>query len=415
MGVSRQKIVLITSGQPSLNPRLVKEADALVSNGFEVTIIYQYWNEWATTVDFRLLQNKKWKAIRVGGSPKNGYFLYWRSRIIHRIGRLLMNYFGLKDGFAEMALSRNTIALINKAKNIPASLYIAHNLGALPAAVLASKKHNAKCGFDAEDFHRQEVTDDQNTEAYQLVKFVEDKYLPQVDYLTAASPLIAKAYQQLYNYLKPVVINNVFSSEFLQKVDERQLSKDLDLFWFSQTIGKGRGIEDAIKAISHLKKSHISLTLLGNVDEVNQSYFLSLANEFGLTENQLHFIQPVAADDIFKLAAQYDIGLALEPGFCLNNNIALSNKIFTYLTSGLAVIASETTAQKDFLLENPLVGKSYPIGDFQALSKIIDEYDKNRAFLYMTKLNAQQLAKEKLNWKSESAKFIQLIEKIVNS
>lgn len=403
------KIVIITSGQPSLNPRLVKEADALVSNGFEVTVIYQYWNEWATTLDIQLLQGKNWKAIRVGGSPKDEPFKYLLSRIIHRLGEFLMNYFGLKNGLAEIALKRNTQALTNKAKSIPASLYIAHNLGALPAAVLACKKNRAKSGFDAEDFHRQETTDNPNTDAYQLVKFIEDKYLPQVDYLTAASPLIAEAYQQLYKYHDAIVLNNVFSLSFLQDVAKPQPYKDLNLFWFSQTIGKGRGIEDAIRAISFLKKENISLTLLGNVDEMHKSYFLTLANELGLVENQLQFIPPVQADNIFKLAAKYDIGLALEPGFCLNNNIALSNKIFTYLTAGLAVIASETLAQKDFLEHYPKVGISYPIGNIEILSGIIDRYDHDRQLLYETKLNAINYVKEELNWEVEKLKFIKLI------
>lgn len=409
------KIVLITTGQPSTNPRLVKEADALASEGFDVTVVYQYWNEWATALDSQLLKDKKWKAIRVGGEPKNGYFEYWKSRLIHRLSRLLIKHFGLKFGLAEIALNRNTQTLVTKAKSIPASLYIAHNLGALPAAVLASKANHAKCGFDAEDFHRQEVTDDQSTDAYQLVKHIEDKYLPQVNYVTAASPLIAKAYHKLYNYHEPTVLNNVFSLSFLQIVPAPRPNKELKLFWFSQTIGKGRGIEDAITAISLLKKEHITLSLLGNIDDVNRAYFLSIANNSGLKKNQLIFIAPVAADNIFKLAANYDIGLALEQQVPLNRDICLTNKIFTYLTSGLALIVSETTAQKNFILENPLVGKSYPIVNIEELSKIINEYDENRELLHVTKLSAQHLAKENLNWEKESKKFIDIIKKTIDN
>lgn len=404
------KIVLVTSGQPSTNPRLVKEADALVSNGFEVTVIYQYWNEWATASDFQLLRNKSWKAIRVGGSPNNEYLEYWRSRIIHRLGRFLTSYFGFKNGLAEIALNRNTLALINKTKSIPASLYIAHNLGALPAAVLASKKNRAKCGFDAEDFHRQEATDDPNSESYHLVKFIEDKYLPQIDYLTAASPLIAEAYQQLYKYLSPVVLNNVFSSSYLQAVTTSSPHKELKLFWFSQTIGKGRGLEDAIKAISLLKKEHISLTLLGNIDQTHQNYFSMLANRLGLTENQLHFIAPVAPNLIFNMANKYDVGLALEQTTPFNRDICLTNKIFTYLTSGLAIIATDTTAQKQFINKYPNIGKTYPNGDIIALSTVINHYDEHHDRLNDAKLVAHQLAKHELNWEIEQQKLITIIK-----
>jgi len=408
------KIVLITSGQPSLNPRLVKEADILADNGFDVTVIFQFWNSWGTDLDHKLLANKKWKAIRIDGDPIDERVKYWKSRFFLLIGKSLIKYFGLKNGLAELALSRNTYKLIKIAKSIPASLYIAHNLGALPAAVLASEKKKAKCGFDAEDFHRQEVSDNETSSAYQLTSFIENKYFPKVDYLTVASPLIAIAYRKIYPAIVPVIINNVFSTSSLQKVVATE-RKNLKLFWFSQTIGKHRGIEDAIKAIGLLKKYHISLTLLGNIDESNQNYFLDLANDSGLTKTQLIFIAPVAPDDIFELANDYDIGLALEQNTPLNRDICLTNKIFTYLTSGLAIIASETSAQKNFMMENPLVGQSYLIGDIQVLSKIIDAYDKNRDFLHQTKLAAHQLAKEKLNWENESKKFIQLIEKTIAS
>ena len=49
------KIVLISPGQPSLNPRLVKEADTLAANGYDVTVLYSYWNDWGAKFDKTLL------------------------------------------------------------------------------------------------------------------------------------------------------------------------------------------------------------------------------------------------------------------------------------------------------------------------------------------------------------------------
>ena len=64
--VIAKKILIITTGQPSLNPRMVKEADALSAAGHEVEVLYQYWNEWASEMDASLLKTKKWKATRIG-------------------------------------------------------------------------------------------------------------------------------------------------------------------------------------------------------------------------------------------------------------------------------------------------------------------------------------------------------------
>ncbi|WP_316782801.1 glycosyltransferase [Pedobacter frigiditerrae] len=405
------KIVIVTSGQPSLNPRLVKEADALSDQGFIVTVIYQYWNDWGTVIDLKLLKSKKWTAVHTGGNPDNKKFQYLISRIKHRIGNLLARYIGMKYGIAEFAIKRNVNGLLDKAKSIKADLYIAHNLGALPVAVLASKKHYSKCGFDAEDFHRQEQTDNENSLAFRLAQFIEDKYLPSVDYLTVASPLIGKEYKKFYPKLNPIIINNVFPAFCIQEKKLRAEGEKLKLFWFSQTIGKERGIEDVIKAVALLKRKHISLTLLGNIDEANKTYFLSLADDFRLEQEQLKFISPISPDKIFELANKHDIGLAIESGFCLNNDIALSNKIFTYLTSGLAVIASETSAQKEFLNKYTTIGFSYSIGNVEALATLINNFDINRELLQQTKFASYSLARESMNWELESKKFISLIEK----
>src|ERR1017187_2996597 len=61
------KICLLTPGQPSTNPRLVKEADALATAGFDVTVVYAHWESWATKADAALLATRKWSHIRVGG------------------------------------------------------------------------------------------------------------------------------------------------------------------------------------------------------------------------------------------------------------------------------------------------------------------------------------------------------------
>ena len=51
--------VLITTGQPSVNPRIVKEADALHAAGLSVKMLYCYWINWAFEADKKLLKNVK--------------------------------------------------------------------------------------------------------------------------------------------------------------------------------------------------------------------------------------------------------------------------------------------------------------------------------------------------------------------
>ena len=397
------KIVLITSGQPALNPRLVKEADLLAAAGYEVIVIYQHWTAWATEVEKTLLPQKQWRAIQVGGSPKSQVILHWYTRIKFKVLRLFYKYFKL---FPEATVARSADLLLSHAKKHAADLYIAHNLGALPVAVKAAKFHHAKCGFDAEDFHRYENADDQNHPTVKLNTFIENKYIPQVNYLTASSPLTASAYEKLFNRLCPVILN------VLPKINQRPLlinNTVLRIFWFSQTIGNDRGIENIIDALN-ISENKFEMHLLGKVDLL---YVEMLRNKLDKNKSQLHFHAPIAPDKIPHFASQFDIGIASETGFSINNNYALSNKIFTYIQTGLATIASDTPAQKDLITRYHGIGKLYANNNPHHLASIFDNYHTDRTLLAQHKSFAFNLGQTVLNWEVEREKFLNIVQSII--
>ncbi|WP_183578597.1 hypothetical protein HDF18_22345 [Mucilaginibacter sp. X5P1] len=403
-------VVLVTSGQPSLNPRLVKEADALSNAGYDVTVLYVYWNDWATKFDAPLLKNKKWKAIRVGGDPDQQKAVYFFSRLIHKISRFVIQKIGPVNSLSQIAITRGAYFLTREAKKHKADLYIGHNLGALAAVIKAAEKHHAKSGFDTEDFHRQEVSNDKSSLHYKNVKYLEDKYLSKADYVTAASPQIAEAYERLYPGIKPVSILNVFPRD--TSVEERSVNKGIvKLFWFSQTIGANRGLEEVIEALNLLNSNNFELHLLGNSNDNTQQ---QLSGKARFDKQQIFFHEPILADDLISFASQFDIGLASENSTPYNRDICLTNKIFTYLQAGLTIVASDTTAQKAFLNEYPEVGKEYQTNNIQSLTTILSGYQADRELLHNTCTASLKLGKEKMNWENESKKFLTMVEKTLN-
>lgn len=402
-----KKIVLISSGQPSLNPRLVKEADCLADAGYHVTVIYQYRNEWATNYDKELLPAKRWNSIRVGGSLHEGKVTYWLSRIKYKVNRFVTAKLRVTT---ENSIARCAALLYKTAKKHKADLYIAHNLGALPAAVKAAKKHKAQCGFDAEDFHRHEVTDDKNALDFKIAKYIEDKYLKQIDYITASSPQIADVYHQIYPDKNPVIILNVFPKTAGIQQPETD-KRPLKLFWFSQTVGIERGIETIAEALKQLEPENIELHLLGDISADDMPAF---TDRVLLGARNVFFHEPVSPDEIFKFAAQFDIGLASETGLPLNRDICLTNKIFTYIQSGLAVIASDTQSQSALLKQYPGIGKIYQKNDAASLAYCIKHYIANTVHLNQTRQANYQLGQTVLNWEYESKTFLELIKTTLN-
>jgi glycosyltransferase involved in cell wall biosynthesis len=290
-------------------------------------------------------------------------------------------------------------------KRYKARIYIAHYLGALPAAVKAASKHGAPVIFDAEDFHRGEEPyyPGQINDVIQI----EDRLLPGIDLVTTASPLISASYQQLYPRQKIITINNVFSLKQLQPVmvDDPQ---QLKLFWFSQNIGPNRGLELIVDALNAITEN-VSLTLLGNIrSDAYVEGLLKRSRQGG----KVHFMQPVIPEQIFEIASQFDIGLAAEIPHCLNRDICLTNKIFTYLLAGNCILASATAAQKGFIDANPQVGFLYLHDDAAALAGIIRELYYNRNRLAECKRQASLLGSSYLNWEKESEKIIEEINNL---
>lgn len=402
-----KKIVLISSGQPSLNPRLVKEADALIEAGYQLTIIYQYWNEWGSKHDVELFEKKQWEIYRIGGNPTDGRLRYWFTRFQHKIGQFLYKSFNI---FSDHAIGRSTPQLISKAKSIKADLYIAHNLAALPAAVLAAKKNDAKCGFDAEDFHRNEVTDNIFDLDFKLKKYIEDKYIKRLDYLSTASPLVGEAYSEIYPKQEPITILNAFPKQArsgINRVDEHKLK----LFWFSQTIGINRGIENIIKALSLINEIVIELHLLGNHSNNIKNYFLEIAKNSGFNNDLIYYYTPISANKIYDFASQFDVGLAAEMTIPKNRDICLTNKIFTYVQSGLAILASNTSAQEKIMDEFPNMGIIYDQFNIEHFANQIRHLAENRDTLKMYQTNSKNYGDRVLNWETEKIKFLTLIAK----
>lgn len=403
---------MLTSGQPSLNPRLVKEADALVDAGYQVTVIYQYWNDWGTKHDDILLQQKKWNSIRVGGDPQLEPRRYLISKLIQHLSILLYQAFPFL-GTSKWAISRGSYWLLKEAKKHPASLFIGHNLGALPACVYAARYHQAKSGFDAEDFHRNETTDYIDSKDYRIKSAIESKYFRYLNYLTVASPLIGEKYKMLFPYLYPQTILNVFDSSLRGK-RTAEVGGILKLFWFSQTIGEGRGLENVIKALA-LLEIPVQLHLLGNCTAEIKNHFINLAIKATVNTDNIFFHSPIPADEIVDFASQFDIGLATEMSMPLNRDICLTNKIFTYISAGLAVLASNTTGQKKLLQNYESIGLIFDQSDHKDLATKIDNFSANRTLLEKAKLESYELGKKELNWKKERKKFLSIIEKQICS
>jgi len=175
-----------------------------------------------------------------------------------------------------------------------------------------------------------------------------------------------------------------------------------------------RGLQDIIKALKIIEDKNIEFHVYGNLPEHSNISLNDLIKELKfINKPAILFHDSISPEDILKRTAFYDVGMAVEPGFCDNNKMALSNKIFTYLAGGIAIIFSDTPAKRQFY-EQYQLGFIYKPGDYKTLATIISRLYLNAGLLNEQKLKSQFLFNTELNWENEQRIIIRKLEEIFN-
>lgn len=407
--VSREvkRIVIVTPGQLGSNPRVVKEAVALQQAGFDVEVIATQVANFVEDRDQSILAKVPFRVTRIDfGSRRTRV----PERIFQAVARLLHRW-TQRQRPAEFALSGMTRRLVQAACARPADLYIAHYVAALPAVVRAAKQNGGRYAFDAEDFHLGDLPD---RPAYAneklLIRQIEAASLPGAAYVSAAAPMIAEAYCRTYRIAKPATILNVFPRGHAPPGPSPRGTRTPGptLYWFSQTIGADRGLELAIEALS-VAQSKPYLVLRGTPTHGYEATLLQIANRFGVG-NRLHILPPIAPDQLELEGAHFDVGYVGETGETRNRKIALTNKLFSYLTSGLPVIASDVPAHRDIA---PHFGDTltlFQTGNVEALATALDHYLLHPERLKTAREKAWQLGQTTFAWEEEAPRLVACVE-----
>lgn len=296
------------------------------------------------------------------------------------------------------------------AKAIAADLYIAHYVAALPAAAAAARLHGAVYAFDAEDYHLGDLPDlPEHAFEHQLIHTIEGRYLPRAAFVTAAAPLIAETYAGAYGIAVPTTILNTFPSSAApaSPTNGGTINPGPSIYWFSQIIGPGRGLESLIDAAA-LAEAAPHIYLRGASAQGFAAKLRSRADRLGIGA-RLHLLDPIAPGDLERDGAQFDIGYAGEVMNSPNHERALSNKLFSYLSSGIPVIMSETPAQRALAPELGAAAMIFAQGDAEALARAIDAMLEPER-LANARNAAWRLGQERFSWETEAAKLLGLVQ-----
>jgi len=385
------KITVITAGHLSTCPRMLKAADALAEEGHDVHVVSTRSTPWAAAADEAV--RKRWDWCVVDYTREGAPLTYAWSGVKQKLATRIARYRETIP-FAEAArgVSRVHDALVRAALATGADFYYGGTVGAVGATFQAANRARREYALDLEDFYP--GNDPRAPERTRLIERVETEALSGARFLTAASAGIAEAYRSKYG-VDPVVVHNTFPLPRKAPALAAR-GNGLKLYWFSQTIGRGRGLEDVVEG---LRRADVAgeLHVRGNPD----ADFLGRLEKF-VADNapQLRLVAhpPAPPDEMIELLAGYDVGLAIEPRSSVNNELALSNKALAYVLGGLALVMTETAGHRPLIDDLGEYSVHYAPGDTDRLTSGLAKLANDRDFLERCREASWEAAQRRWHW-----------------
>jgi hypothetical protein len=343
----KKKILFISSVNLSTNPRILKEIKLAHGLNYDIGFLGFYLGNWSDMLDKNLLREFSWLSPVYLDATRKNFTRWLRHSMQERLNRVIWKL--RKDNLflASTASTKRSFALIDYGRTIkPGSfdLIVGHTLAAFYPAFLMARKAGCPCAFDMEDYHPGEHIDADSKNEMRRRELIMQHVLPAGLYISASSPLISFYTQALckLDEKKMIPVLNFFSSEEF-KAPAVGKSKKIRLIWFSQFIGRGRGLEIILTEWKELAED-FELTLVGSVDQTFTEVF----------QDGIQILSPLPQVKLHELLGAYDAGLAFDlTSRDFNRDIALTNKILAYYQAGLYILATDTAAQRDFMQQYP--------------------------------------------------------------
>lgn len=345
LGSKRIALLFYTSAEYST--RILQSVELLKMHGAEISLFSTFPNSKVENVfkEIVCVDSFDYPNTKPRRLSKNKIFRVAKVQFVRLLDVAKM-YFGI--GVRQRGLYQE----LDSRKN-DFDLYWAVDVVSLEAAVLASEKTGTPVIYETLDL----VTEYKGVLASIRTR-AEEKYISRIAKFVTAGDEYAKHYNEKYPELKPTqkpfVLYNTTPQEF--KVIKPTGEKRRLLFFGN--LAYDRPIEIIMEALSKIE-GNFDFTFMGR--NLNGQKSFDLIDSYGLG-SRVKILEPCDPFEGVQVAHEYDIGIAPLGGCNLNERLAPTGKIGTYLNAGLAIVASDLPGMRSavgqvpvFWVENPTV------------------------------------------------------------
>jgi len=391
------KVCMHVLGTASTDPRVMREATALVEAGYAVSLVDIEEKEKENHQSEEDIRGVCMKHVIVSRSFFSTRFDKWT---LVRIAQLFI---------------RNTVRLIQT----PADIYHAHEVSALLPCYIAACLHHKPIIFDAHEMplFERPLSELGRSRRWlrKLLEVLLAHIVPRCAGIITVSPPIVKEFRDRYGVPEVALIRNVPECRAVPKSDRLRrylgLKSEVRVALYQGYLQSNRGLDRLVRAAAFLAQD-IVIVMMGKNRGTTQAQLEALIAREGVAD-RVKILPSVPYAELLDWTASADIGLNVaSPDYSLNVRYFLPNKLFEYLMAGLPVLTSPLEAIVD-------VVKTYDVG--QVLSSLapadigeaINSMLADPVALARQRSNALEAARNEFCWEKESLRLIHLYQGIL--
>jgi glycosyltransferase involved in cell wall biosynthesis len=321
--VGSPSIVMIVWSYLPADPRVEREARALASSGYRVTVLCPHWYPpseppyWGPNVKIKLLPRET--AHSMSGFP-------WL----------------MSSGILNAAMAEDAWA------------YHAHDLNTALLSLVAAAKKRVLCVCDFHEWYSENVTYDSRTQMYRphswikraLYRLIERLALKNASRVVTVCDSIARELELMQSppnsvavvrNIPPISVANPTNASVTDLRKLLNIPAEKAIVLYQGGVGPSRGLEPLIEAMGVVRNA--VLVIRGPFIELFENEYLERARKAGAA-CKVYCLPPVPSNRCVEEATTADIGFWTLMPLCKNFTYALPNKVFEYLAANLPIVCA---------------------------------------------------------------------------
>lgn len=408
----KRRVLILSGTQLSVNPRVIKEANALTEAGHSVEVVGGLFDSSVAERERAIHESKPWnykKLVDASSHASRDRIKWFWLRARRRISR---------EAYARLKIenSRQLGYLVPEmlayAVERDADLTIVHNAAALWVGSQLIRR-GKRVAVDMEDWYSEDLTPGEKIHfPVDAQKIYEAEALRGAVFSTTTSRGMSDALVEAYHCEAPAVVYNSFPWSDRDTIDgfnrDRVDTALPSICWFSQVIGPRRGLESLLDAL-HMVNVPCEVHLRGSVSQSYKREMLARAPESW--RDRIYFHAQVAHQELLSRIAEHDIGLASDIPHSRSRALTITNKLLLYLLAGIPVAASDTDGQREAAA---LAGDAvflYSGANAAECASVLSRLLSDHALRSRARAQALEAARGIFSWERSAAVLVSGVEK----